>query len=206
MNRALRAATMGVLLLSPVALGACSAGQVTQTETQNRDKTGGQAQVGDITVRAAQLESPRGAVYDEGDDAELRIALVNGGTEDDTLVGIDGEGFADAEISVGGATGASTGGAGGDEIEIPADSTVFVGEDDVTVTLTDLEEALTTGQYLDLQLTFENAGEVTIPVTVANPEEEQERGEAFDFHEEEEGGGEEGAEDTARERESARDN
>ena len=52
MNRALRAATMGVLLLSPVALSACSAGQVTQTATQERDKTGAQAQVGDITVRA----------------------------------------------------------------------------------------------------------------------------------------------------------
>src|SRR3712207_9405987 len=39
-NRALRAATMGVLLLSPVALTACSAGQVPQTATQNRDKVG----------------------------------------------------------------------------------------------------------------------------------------------------------------------
>ncbi len=49
MNRALRAATMGVLLLSPVALSACSAGQVTQTPSQVRDKTGAQAQVGDIS-------------------------------------------------------------------------------------------------------------------------------------------------------------
>jgi copper(I)-binding protein len=195
-NRALRAATMGVLLLSPVVLGACSAGQVTQTESQNRDKTGGQGQVGDITVRAAQLASPRGATYDAGDDAELRIALVNSGTEDDTLVGIDGDGFAEAEIEVAGAAAGSAG-----EIEIPAGSTVFLGEDDATVTLTDLDEALTTGQYLDLQLTFENAGEITIPVTVANPEEEQERGEAFDFHEEEGEGETEG--ETARERESA---
>lgn len=200
MNRALRAATLGVLLLSPVVLGACSAGQVTQTESQNRDKTGGQGQVGDITVRAAQLASPRAATYDAGDDAELRIALVNGGTEDDTLVGIDGEGFADAEIEVGGA---ATGSAG--EVEIPAGSTVFLGEDDATVTLTDLEERLTTGQYLDLQLTFQNAGEITIPVTVANPDESLSRGEAFDFREEEGGGETESGTvgETARERESA---
>ncbi len=46
------------------------------------------------------------------------------------------------------------------------------------------------------------AGELTVLVTVANPEDEQERGEAFDFHHEEEGQ-EEGNEDTARERESA---
>jgi hypothetical protein len=33
--------------------------------------------------------------------------------------------------------------------------------------------------------TFENAGEVTLPVTVATPEESETRGESFDFHQEE---------------------
>jgi copper(I)-binding protein len=198
-NRVLRAATMGVLLLSPVALTACSAGQVTQTATQDRDKTGGQAQVGDLTLRQAQLESPRGGGYDAGDDADLRLAIVNTGQEDDTLVGIEGDGFAEVEIDGGGATGVSTG-AGSGELPIPADSTVYLGEDGVSVTLTDLEEPLTVGQYLDLTLTFENAGEVDLQVSVANPPEAEERGEAFDFHHEEEGetGGE-----AARERESA---
>ena len=199
MNRALRAATMGVLLLSPVALTACSAGQVTQTATQERDKTGGMAQVGDLTLRQVVLENPRSGMYEDGDDAELRMAIVNSSQEDDALVGIEGEGFGDAEIRTSGASGASTGGGSGDEIEIPADSTVFIGEDDATVTLTDLEESLTTGQYLDLTLTFENAGEIDVQVTVANPEEAEERGEAFDFHQEE---GETSGE-TARENESA---
>jgi copper(I)-binding protein len=215
-NRALRAATVGVLLLSPVALSACSAGQVTQTATQNRDKTGGMAQVGDITVRAAELEHPRGGAYEAGDDAELRLALVNGGQEADTLVGVEGEGFGDVEIqgatsaspTTGTATGTSTGtstgtgsAAGSDEIEIPADTTVYVDGDAATITLTDLDQGLTVGQYIELTLVFENAGELTLPVTVANPEEALERGEAFDFHQEE-GGAEEGAEGTARERES----
>ena len=181
MNRALRAATMGVLLLSPVALTACSAGQVTQTASQERDKTGGQAQVGDLTLRQAQLESPRGGGYEDGDDAELRLAIVNTGTEDDTLTAIEGDGFDEAEVRNSGSTGGSD-----DEIEIPAGSTVYIGEDDVTVTLTDLDESLNTGQYLDLNLTFENAGEATLQVTVATPEEEADRGEAFDFHHEEE--------------------
>ena len=192
MNRALRAATMGVLLLSPIALSACSAGQVTQTATQERDKTGGQAQVGSITVRQAALESPSGGVYEAGDDAALRLAIVNNGEEEDTLTGIEGEGFGDAEIE--------------DEIAIPADGTVFVGSDgDAEITLTDLDEGLTPGQYLELTLTFEQAGDVDIRVTVANPEDEQEREEAYDFHQEE-GHSEEGTEDTARERESAEDN
>jgi copper(I)-binding protein len=220
-NRALRAATVGVLLLSPVALSACSAGQVTQTATQERDKTGGMAQVGELTLRAAELEHPRAGAYEEGDDAELRLAIVNGGQEADTLVAVEGEGFRDVEIvgadpgttaspttgaGSGSATGTSTGtgsAAGSDEVEIPADTTVFVDGDAATITLTDLTEPLTVGQYIELTLVFENAGEVTLPVTVANPDEALERGEAFDFHHEE-GASEEGTEDTAREGESRR--
>ncbi len=207
MNRALGAATAGVLLLSPLALSACSAGQVTQTATQQRDKVGAMGQVGDITVRAVELVSPRGASYEAGDDAELTLAIVNSGQETDTLVGVDGEGFGDVEIRTAATSGTTTTGTGGsaagsDEIEIPTDTTVFVDGEDASITLTDLDEPLTVGQYLELTFSFENAGDVTLPVTVSTPEEEQERGEAFDFHQEE-GGGEEGTEDAARERESA---
>ena len=188
MNRALRAATIGVLLLSPVVLSACSAGQVTQTATQERDKTGAQGQVGDLSIREAELLSPRGGSYEAGDDADLQVAIVNGGSEADTLVGVEGDGFSSAEIqssSSGTATSSASRGGGSDEIEIPAGSSVFVGEEDFTVTLTDLDEDLSTGQYLEVTFVFEKAGEVTLPVTVANPESSETRGDAFDFHQEE---------------------
>jgi hypothetical protein len=92
-NRALRAATMGVLLLSPVALSACSAGQITQTATQQRDKTGGQAQVGDLALRQVGLAYPIGGSYSSGDDAELQMAIANDGSEADTLTAVSGTGF-----------------------------------------------------------------------------------------------------------------
>ena len=235
MNRALRAATMGVLLLSPVALSACSAGQVTQTATQERDKTGAQAQVGDITLRQGQLLSPSGGgTYDRGDDAELQLAIVNGGPEDDTLVSVDGKGFSSAEISSSGSSGSSSSGSssslsgsassssagavptsesasattsasstatssaptssapssssgGTQEITIPAGETVYVGGDQYTITLTDLSESLTPGQYLEITLTFEKAGEVTIPVSVANPTSGAAHSSSFDFHQESSG-------------------
>ncbi len=214
MNRALRAATMGVLLLSPVALSACSAGQVTQTATQERDKVGAMGQVGDLTIRQVQFLSPSQGFYERGDDAELQLAVVNTGTEADTLVDISGEGFGDVQFDSGSpatgtgtgspatGTGSSTGsgssGSGSSDagIEIPAESSVFIGED-LTVTLTDLDDGLTTGQYLELTLTFENAGEITVPVTVDTPSESVERGEAFDFHHE--AGTEEGEEGEQRE-------
>jgi copper(I)-binding protein len=180
-----------VLLLSPVVLSACSAGQVTQTATQERDKTGAQAQVGDISLRQVQLLNPRSGSYEQGDDADLQVAIVNGGSEADTLVSVEGEGFGSAEIEGPSASASSSPATGSssssstDEIEIPAGDAVHVGEDDYTITLTDLDEDLTTGQYLEVTFTFENAGEVTLPVTVATPEESETRGESFDFHQEE---------------------
>jgi len=229
-NRALRAATMGVLLLSPIALSACSAGQVTQTATQERDKTGAQAQVGDISIREGKLAAPDAGSYEQGDDAEMQLAIVNEGGQADTLTGVSGEGFASAEIqsaesstsesstsasstsasptSAGptsasptsasaGATDTSSASSssastsssssasrGPQRIEIPAGQSVYIGGDrgQYTVTLTGLSENLTPGQYLKVTLTFEKAGEVTIPLTVANPSERPSPSETFDFH------------------------
>jgi copper(I)-binding protein len=191
-NRALRAATTVVLLVSPVALSACSAGQVTQTATQERDKVGAMGQVGGLTIRAVQFASPGESGYERGDDADLTFAVVNSGSEDDTLTDVTGEGFGDVEFDNGSSGSASSDGG----IEIPGDSATFIG-DDLTVTLTDLDDALTAGQSLELTFTFENAGEITLPVTVATPDEAMERGEAFDFHHEP--GSEEASEGAQRE-------
>ena len=188
MNRALRAATMGVLLLSPVALSACSAGQVTQTATQERDKTGAQAQVGDISIREAKLAPADDGGYQSGDNAQLQVGLVNGGSSADTLVSVDGEGFTSAEIANTAARISSTSTEPTDRIEIPAGSSVFVGQDssDYEITLSGLDESLTTGQYIKVTFSFEKAGEVTLPITVANPTSSETRGEAYDFHQGEE--------------------
>jgi copper(I)-binding protein len=247
-NRALRAATMGVLLLSPVALTACSAGQVPQTATQNRDKVGPEAAVGDITLRAIQLAYPQDGLYTAGDDAELEMAIVNSDTEADTLVGIEGPAF-DGVVVSGQATASavpsspsaattpatpSTPGAAPStpttpgaepsapttpgatpsapttpgatpapgtvptssapaapspstrvQIQIPAGSTVFLGgTGGPTVQLTDLSEQLTSGQRIEVTLTFQRAGEVTVPAVVATPDRALPRGQGFDFHDE----------------------
>ena len=255
MNRALRAATMGALLLSPVALSACSAGQVPQTATQNRDKVGPEAAVGDITLRQITLAHPQDGLYKEGDNAELQMAIVNTSTEADTLVGIEGEVF-DGVLVSGQATASpaapgspsaepvattapaapttpgttpqttapeatpspgalptptvpaapSTPTASSEvEIPVPAGSTVFLGgASGATVELADLSEELTAGQSIEVTLTFEQAGEVTVQALVATPDRVVPREEPFDFHHEEEGGEApaEGAEDIARENES----
>jgi copper(I)-binding protein len=130
------------------------------------------------------------------------MVIVNGGQEADTLVGVKGEGFGGVTIQAAGTgTGAAspttgtsasptTGSAtpttsrstGSNEIVIPANSTLFVDGSAATITLTDLKESLTVGQYIEVTLTFEKAGDVTLPVTVANPDQSLNRGDTFDFH------------------------
>ena len=217
MNRALRATLTGALVISPVVLGACSAGQVTQTSTQDRDKVGPQAQVEDVLLRQVQLAYPEGGVYEEGDDATLIMTIVNASNADETLTGIEGEGFSGLRIAgtgptpspssppgnepttapAPGTTGATpaaptgTSAAASTELalEIPADTALYIGRGgDATITLEDLAEPLTAGQTLSLTLTFEQAGEITMQALVATPGEEVERGEPFDCHGGEGGG------------------
>jgi copper(I)-binding protein len=98
-NRALRAAAIGVLLVAPVTLSACSAGQVNQTASQIRDQFGATAQVGDLTLRGVQLEYPPGGTLSPGDEAGLQAAIINNGSADDTLVSISGPGFTGVAVT-----------------------------------------------------------------------------------------------------------
>jgi copper(I)-binding protein len=122
-NRALRATVVGALVLSPVALGACSAGQVSQTGTQDRDKVGPQAQVEDILLRQVLLPYPEEGRYEEGDDAELIVTVVNASEEADTLTGIEGEGFSGLQVAATGPTPSPSSPAGNQPTATPTPGT-----------------------------------------------------------------------------------
>jgi hypothetical protein len=254
-NRALRAATMGALLLTPVVLTACSSGQVNQTSSQDRDKVGPSAEIGELELRQVQLANPceagdeEATAYERGDSPELVLSIANGAREDDTLTGISGDVFdgvyvgevpgataptpsaaptapADPTETPGGTettetpTGSEAPGTGTAatpaapttaaaptattrlDIDVPAGAVTNIGfrqyeegqacepefADDATrLFLADLtvDEPLTASQTVTVTLTFANAGEVTVPALVAGPYGEVERGEAFDFHDEE---------------------
>lgn len=113
MTRTRRAGTVAVLLVTSVALSACGAGRVTQTATQDRDRTGGHGQLGDITIRAVQLAYPADGVHDPGDPVEFTMAIVNCGRVADELIGVTGDPFTGATVSAAGTS------AGADET--PAD-------------------------------------------------------------------------------------
>jgi copper(I)-binding protein len=199
-NRALRAATVGVLLFAPVALTACSAGQVNQTSTQLRDKVGPMVQVGDLELRGIQLAYPEDGSYVPGDDAELQMSIVNTGSEDDALTGISGTGFSRVRVTGSSsgtviaaspsaaatttsppATATASGGGRAVDITIPARSSIFLGQNAPTVTLVALGEGLTPAQTMDLTFTFDRAGDVTVAVPVAVPSSNVPQTSSFNF-------------------------
>jgi copper(I)-binding protein len=197
-NRALRAATVGVLLFSPLVITACSAGQVNQTSTQLRDKVGTTVHVGDLTLRQVQLAYPTDGSYEPGDDAQLQMSIVNSGSEDDALVGIKGTGFSEVRVtgsasgtvSASGSAAATTTppaqattstGARALDITLPAGGSVFLGQNAPTVTLVSLGQGLTPAQTMDLTFTFEKAGDVTIQVPVAAPASNVPQTSTYDF-------------------------
>ncbi|ROP38876.1 copper chaperone PCu(A)C [Saccharothrix texasensis] len=85
--------------LGLVAAG-CSAGQITQTDTQVAVVNGANGQVGDIAVRDAQFLFPSAhGFYEEGDDAPIVVVIANNGTAVDKLLGATSEFSAPAEIT-----------------------------------------------------------------------------------------------------------
>ena len=197
MNRALRAAAMGALLLSPVLLSACSAGQVAQTVTQEQN-LGNSADVGLLNLRGLQLPYPTGGVYPAGGDARLLGAVASTATADDTLVAVEGEDFESVEVVDPSAAEAVADGAASDQLAIvvPAGGLLQFGNGQgPSVTLVGLADEVGVGQFVDVTFTFAEAGEVTVPVPVGISQRDLPRGEPFDFHEEQEeeqqgGGGE----------------
>jgi copper(I)-binding protein len=184
-NRAPRAAALGVLLLSPLALGACSAGQVTQTATQEQN-LGNQADVGALNLRAVALPYPTGGVYPAGGEARLLAAVASNSATDDTLVSVEGEGFDSVEVvdptaTTSPAAGAAAGGTV--DLTVPAGGTLYIGNGDgPSVTLVGLADQVGVGQYVDVTFTFQQAGEVSMQVPVGVASRDLPRGDAFDFH------------------------
>jgi copper(I)-binding protein len=184
-NRAPRAAALGVLLLSPLALGACSAGQVTQTATQQQN-LGNQADVGDLNLRAVELPYPTGGVYPAGGEARLLAAVASNSATDDTLVSVQGKGFDSVQVvdptaTTSPAAGAAAGGTV--DLTVPAGGTLYIGNGNgPSVTLVGLANPVGVGQYVDVTFTFQRAGEVSMQVPVAVASRDLPRGDAFDFH------------------------
>ncbi|WNV81914.1 hypothetical protein [Umezawaea sp. Da 62-37] len=105
MGRAEQKSRLAVVVALATGLGlaaaGCSAGQITQTDTQVAAVNGSSGQVGSIAVRDAQFAFPTsGKWYESGDDAGVVVVVVNNGTTADKLLSVTSEiATAPAELS-----------------------------------------------------------------------------------------------------------
>lgn len=96
MGRAEQKSRLAVVVALATGLGlaaaGCSAGQITQTNTQVATVDGASGNVGSIAVRNAQFAFPvSGHDYKAGDEAPVVVTIVNGGTSADKLLSVSGE-------------------------------------------------------------------------------------------------------------------
>jgi copper(I)-binding protein len=83
-----------------LAAAGCSAGQVTQTDTQVAVVNGAEGRAGNVTVRDAQLLFPAAhGSYEEGDDAPVMVVIANNGTTPDKLLAVTSDAASQGEIT-----------------------------------------------------------------------------------------------------------
>jgi len=170
-----------VAMAAVAAVTGCSAGQVTQTSTQVATVNGSSANVGQLALRDIRILYPSGGTYAEGSTAQLVLAVANQGLAEDTLIEITGEFFDDAAVSTDDA-----GDEASVEVEVPAQGILQFGTPEFpSIELADLSAELSVAEIVSMTFVFEQAGEVTVEVPVANPTREISREEGFDFHTEE---------------------
>jgi len=170
-----------VAMAAVAAVTGCSAGQVTQTSTQVATVNGSSANVGQLALRDIRILYPSGGTYAAGSTAQLVLAVANQGLAEDTLIEVTGEFFDDAAVPTDDA-----GDEASVEVGVPAQGILQFGTTEFpSIELSDLSEEISVSEIVSLTFVFEQAGEVTVEVPVANPTREINREEGFDFHTEE---------------------
>jgi copper(I)-binding protein len=141
-------------LLIPAAAG-CQAGFDAPTLEFHPASAGAHAEVNGITIsNVFVLGAPGGHPVPAGQSASLFLSLYNGGTGDDTLVGVSAP---DAASSV-----QVTGGT----VSLPVSSLVNLMGPQPSVVLSGLTMPLASGTAIPVTLDFQHAGSVTLDVPV----------------------------------------
>lgn len=148
-------------------LAGCGAGQLTGTSTQGSSSGGANGAVGQIEVRDAGIEfgtgEPAAVVHAVGSSAPLTMHIVNLGYGPDTLVSASSP--VASSVTIGGATEVP----GGQALIVGTNPQALPGTQATQLTLVGLREDVRAGLTYPVELTFQNAGRVTLNVPVDNP-------------------------------------
>ncbi|WP_171198646.1 hypothetical protein [Nakamurella aerolata] len=168
-------AAAGALLLS-----GCAAGQISQTAQQVAAINGGNANVGNIGVRNAMLQTPDGAAYPRGSSAQLITWLSNAGNTADQLVSVSSPIASNITIEpqnvplpprslveVGPAPGVPAGSAAPSSGAAQSGAAGSGGT--VRVTFDGLADPGCYGKSIPVMFAFRDAGQVTLNIPVEDP-------------------------------------
>ena len=177
-------------------LSGCGAGQMAATRQQGAQAIdGSNGGVGPMLVRNVVLSYPENAtsLYPEGADAPMELVIVNEGNQPDTLVSVSTP--AARKVLIQGNTQIPGGTAftvitvdephtspilPGPPLPLPrpqqpsapaapeADSPVRLGFGELRIVLVDLIRPIRAGESVPVTFLFRNAGDVTVPVPIAN--------------------------------------
>ncbi|MCG8917827.1 hypothetical protein L6E12_18770 [Actinokineospora sp. PR83] len=98
-GRRLAPALAGLGLAAVLGVTGCSAGQITQTDSQLPAVNGAERTQGAIALRNAVLAYPEGGSYPEGSEAPLVLTIVNTGSADDVLTEVTSPVAASATVT-----------------------------------------------------------------------------------------------------------
>jgi copper(I)-binding protein len=168
-----RPAVLGAVVLAlALPLTGCSAGQVASTAEHATTTGGVGGRVGSVVLRDAQfvyeLPVPGATVYQVGQDAPLKLTIINEGSTADRLVAVS------SPVATGGTIVGDARVPGGQVLTAgytaPVAGTPLPGTRAVQVVLTGLRDPLRAGLSYPVSFTFERAGALTVPVPIDNPE------------------------------------
>ncbi|GAA4862411.1 hypothetical protein [Saccharopolyspora cebuensis] len=162
--RRLRLIPAALGLGAVVALSGCSAGQITETDTQVAAVNGGSGDVGEIAVRNAEFSFPAaGSAYPQGSSAPLEVVIANEGP-DDRLVAVRSPYAANVQVT--------------GEQALPSGTALHAyglhvpgqvrppEQRAVNITVNGFTEQITAGVTIPVTFAFEKAGEVTVQVPI----------------------------------------
>jgi len=86
---------IGLAVVAALLTSACAAGQHAFTSEEKKSANGVNADLGSIHIRGLMIEAPRGPSYASGDNAQVKVVIVNVGHKDDLFKGISSPAFAD---------------------------------------------------------------------------------------------------------------
>jgi hypothetical protein len=153
--------------VAAAALSGCSAGQISQTATQQAAVNGTAATVGDLTLRNVFLRAPQKADYVQpGSEVELLFVASNQSPDSaDRLTSITSD-FGTVSLS--------------GDTSLPAGDVLVVGEPDGQIEALDqaetadaakakvnLSKPITNGLTYNFTFDFEKAGQLTVPVPLS---------------------------------------